>query len=138
MNKRLCLIGMVSVACMMTGCATSVWERQTEWKIDPFSRTCDYSSADFEVLGPVEASGNSTVVLGMFTGGSEGYGLLMRKARKEYGDDVSTVMFIFSDYTYTGVFYPLVGTIITHYSGTAVKAKTVSHTTNIRVKRDAP
>lgn len=111
-----------------------VFERHTLGKSDPFSRTWDYSSADFEVLGPVEATGESTVLLGLVARGTEGYGLLMKEARKIYGKDVSTVMFIFSDYSYEGLFYPIIGSVKTSYSGTAVKAKTVSHANNVRVK----
>ena len=138
MKKWLCGMMAGALALMATGCSTAMFEGQTAYKVDPFSRTYDFSSADFQVLGPVEATGSSTVVLGIGTGGREGSGLLMRNARDRYGDDVTTVMFIFADYSYVGVFYPLVGTITTHYSGTAVQAKTVSHTTNVRPKRDAP
>lgn len=137
MKKWLCLALSGALAFMAAGCSTAVFEKQTAMKLDPFSRTYDYSSADFEVLGPVEATGSSTVVLGIGTGGREGYGLLMREARQAYGSDATTVMFIFSDYSYAGILYPFVGTITTHYSGTAVKAKTISHTTNVRPKRDA-
>ena len=135
MKKWICLIALICVASMMTGCASMLFERQTALKTDPFSRTWDYSSADFEVLGPVEASGYSMVVMGMVTSGTEGYGLLMKAARQKYGQEVSTVMFIFSDYAYKGILYPIIGKINTSYSGTAVKAKTISHTGNVRVKQ---
>lgn len=134
MKKWTCLIVLVSVVLMLTGCSSMVFERHTLGKSDPFSRTWDYSSADFEVLGPVEATGESTVLLGLVARGTEGYGLLMKEARKIYGKDVSTVMFIFSDYSYEGLFYPIIGSVKTSYSGTAVKAKTVSHANNVRVK----
>lgn len=136
MKQAIVLTGFVCVMVLMSGCATSMYERQTALKIDPFSRTCDYSSADFEVLGPVEATGSSRVVLGMVTSGHDGYGLLMQAARKTYGKDVTTVMFIFSDYQYLGVVYPVLGRITTTYMGTAVKAKTISHAANVRVKAD--
>jgi len=135
MNRKLLLLGLVSAGLMLSGCATIVHERQTALKIDPFSRTWDYSSVDFEVLGPVEASGESQVVLGLIAQGREGYGLLMKAARQKYGPDVSTVMFIFSDYDYEGVLYPLFGRIKTNYTGTAVKTKTISHTENVRVRQ---
>ncbi len=135
MKRVLALLLLCSVAIVLSGCAsTAVFERQTALKIDPFSRTFDYSSSDFEVLGPVTAHGASTVVMGMVAGGHEGYGLLRKAAVEKYGNDVSTVMFIFSDYAYTGVMYPIVGTVRTTYSGTAVKIKTISHTPNVRVK----
>ncbi len=136
MKRVIVLIGMVSLVMMMSGCATSMFERQTSLKLDPFSRTYDYSSVDFEVLGQVEATGNSKVVMGMVTAGRDGYGLLMQAARKKYGTDVTTVMFIFSDYSYVGVLYPVVGRITTTYAGVAVKAKTISHTANVRVKAE--
>jgi len=135
MRKWLCLIGMVAIASMMSGCASFVYEKHTGLKEDAFSRTYDYSSADFDVLGPVEASGESSVVLGLVARGNEGYGLLMKAARQKYGQDVSTVMFIFSDYSYEGILYPLIGSVKTSYSGTAVKANTISHTRNVRVKQ---
>lgn len=134
MTKFMGFIGLSLMAAMMTGCATYVYERQTMGKVDPLSRTWDYSSADFEVLGPVDAMGESSVILGLVARGTEGYGLLMKAARQKYGTDVSTVMFIFSDYTYDGVLYPIFGTIKTSYAGTAVKAKTISHVGNVRVK----
>lgn len=134
MKKWISLIVLVSIVGLMTGCSSMVFERHTAGKIDLFSRTFDYSSADFEVLGPVVASGESTVLLGLVARGTEGYGLLMKQAREKYGNDVTTVMFIFSDYTYEGLFYPIIGSIKTGYSGTAVKAKTVSHSNNVRVK----
>jgi hypothetical protein len=34
-----------------------------------------------------------------------------------------------------GVVYPVVGRITTTYTGTAVKAKTISHASNVRVKQ---
>ena len=126
------------VTLLATGCSTTMFERQTGWKNDPFSRTIDYSSADFEVLGPVEAAGRSVVVMGLVTGGREGYGLLMEAARKKYGDDVTTVMFIFSSYYHTGVLYPVVGKISTKYMGTAVKLKTVSQTPTVRLAPQKP
>lgn len=134
MKKCVCLIALVAVSFMLTGCSSMVFERQTAGKIDPLSRTYDFSSADFEVLGPVAANGESTVILGLVARGTEGYGLLMKEAREKYGNDVTTVMFIFSDYSYEGIFYPIIGTIKTSYAGTAVKAKTVSHASNVRVK----
>ncbi|MCX7001498.1 MAG: hypothetical protein NT106_14580 [Candidatus Sumerlaeota bacterium] len=135
MRRIAIVIGVAAMAISMFGCATMVYERQTELKIDRFSRTWDYSSADFEVLGPVEASGESQIILGLLAQGTEGYGLLMKAARQKYGQDVSTVMFIFSDYQYQGILYPIFGTIKTTYSGAAVKAKTISHTANVRVKQ---
>lgn len=134
MKKALTLLAIILATSMLTGCATSVYSRQTQAKIDPFSRTFDYSSSDFEVLGPAQATGESSVVLGLVARGNEGYGLLMKAARQKYGDDVSSVMFIFSDYSYEGILYPIIGTIRTTYQGTAVKAKTISHTANVRVK----
>jgi hypothetical protein len=135
MKKLVILSGLLSVAVLMSGCATGMFERQTALKVDPFSRSFDYSSADFQVLGPVEATGSSRVIMGIVMSGHEGYGLLMKAARQKYGPDVSTVMFIFSDYQYMGVLYPLVGNIATTYSGTAVKVQAVSHTANVRVKQ---
>lgn len=126
--------GMVTLAVMMSGCAsTAVYWRHTDLKIDPFSRSYDYSSVDFEVLGPVEAKGESSVLLGIVARGNEGYGLLMRAARQKYGNDATTVMFIFSDYSYEGIIFPLFGEIETQYYGTAVKSKAVSHTQKVRI-----
>lgn len=134
MKKWVGVVGVLAVAFIMAGCATSVYERHTGLKMDAFSRTCDYSSLDFEVLGPVEASGSSMVVVGIVARGNEGYGLLMKEARRKYGADVTTVMFIFSDYDYKGILYPLIGKIETSYSGTAVKMKSISQTANVRVR----
>jgi len=134
MKKWVGVVGVLAVAFMMAGCATSVYERHTGLKMDAFSRTWDYSSLDFEVLGPVEASGSSMVVVGVVARGNEGYGLLMKEARRKYGADVTTVMFIFSDYNYRGILYPLIGKIETSYSGTAVKMKSISQTANVRVR----
>jgi hypothetical protein len=89
--------------------------------------------ADMEFLGPVSASGSGRIIVGMFTGGKEGFGLLKRAALEKYGTDVATVVYIFSDYTYSGVFYPFVGKVATTYYGTAVRMKTTSRSTNSRV-----
>jgi hypothetical protein len=134
MKRCFALLGVAAITLFTSGCATMLYERQTSAKVDPLSRTYDFSSADLEVLGSVEATGSSRVVLGMFTGGQEGYGLLKQAAQKKYGDEVTTVMFIFSDYNYSGVLYPFIGRMQTTYSGTAVKMKTISHTANVRVK----
>jgi len=130
----------VAFACIVatlfvSGCAsTFVYEKHSSGKSDPWSRTYDYSSMDFDVLGPVEATGESTVILGLVSQGHEGYGLLMKNARSTYGKDVSSVMFIFADYEYQGILYPVFGTVKTTYAGTAVRLKTVSHTPNVRVQ----
>lgn len=117
----------------LTGCATAVFERHTSGKVDFLSRSWDYTTAEYEVLGPVEASGSSQVVLGMVTDGHEGYGLLMKAARTKWGGDVTSVMFIFSEYEFSGVLYPLIGKVSTTYYGTAVKSKVVSNVPNVRV-----
>jgi hypothetical protein len=101
--------------------------------VDFLSRSWDYTTAEYEVLGPVEASGSSQVVLGMVTDGHEGYGLLMKAARTKWGGDVTSVMFIFSEYEFSGVLYPLIGKVSTTYYGTAVKSKVVSNVPNVRV-----
>ena len=135
MRSKLSLfaVAVVSVS-LLSGCATSVYQRHTSGKYDANSRTLDYSSADFEVLGPIDATAESSVLLGLVARGNEGYGLLLKAARQKYGQNVTTVMFIFSDYSYEGILYPLLGTIKTSYSGTAVTAKTISHAENVRVK----
>ena len=117
----------------LTGCATGMFERHTAGKVDFQSRSWDYTTAEYEVLGPVEASGSSQVVLGMVTDGHEGYGLLMKAARTKWGGDVTSVMFIFSEYEFSGVLYPLIGKVSTTYYGTAVKSKVVSNVPNVRV-----
>jgi len=133
MKKTLIGLLLLAVLSLSAGCATLVFERQTAFKIEPLSRSFDYNSADFEVLGPVEAQSESTVILGLVARGTEGYGLLMKEARKRY-PDASTVMFIFADYSYEGILYPILGTIRTTYQGTAVRAKMVSQTPNVRVR----
>ena len=42
-------------------------------------------------------------------------------------------MFIFSEYEFSGVLYPLIGKVSTTYYGTAVKSKVVSNVPNVRV-----
>ena len=135
MKKGLFTMLGLTIVLLGGGCATMVYDRHTSGKNDPSSRSFDYSSSDFEVLGPVEATGDSSVVLGLVARGNEGYGLLMKSARQRYGNDnVTTVMFIFADYSYEGILYPILGSIKTSYYGTAVKAKTISQTPNVRIK----
>jgi hypothetical protein len=71
-------------------------------------------------------------VLGVVTDGHEGYGLLMKSARTKW-PEATSVMFIFSEYDYSGVLYPLIGKVSTTYYGTAVKSKTISNVPNVRV-----
>ncbi|MDD5705128.1 MAG: hypothetical protein PHR35_04325 [Kiritimatiellae bacterium] len=118
---------------LVSGCATSMFERQTESKKDKYSLAATTVATDYEVLGPVEATGSSQVVLGIVTDGAEGYGLLMRAARAKFGDRATSVMFIFSEYHYSGILYPLIGKIQTTYYGTAVKAKSASNVPVVRV-----
>lgn len=124
--------GLTLTAMLMSGCATALFERHTSGKTDFLSRSWDYTTAEFEVLGPVEAEGSSQVVLGIVTDGHEGYGRLMKAARNKW-PETTNVMFIFSEYDYSGVLYPIIGKISTTYYGTAVKSKTISNVPNVRV-----
>lgn len=133
MKTSLMIAAVCAVAIMTGGCATGMYQRHTSGKADYMSRSWDYTTAAYEVLGPVHAYGSSQVILGMVTDGSEGYGLLMNAARSKFGNDVTSVMFIFSEYQYSGVLYPIMGKIQTTYYGTAVKAKEISNVPNVRV-----
>ena len=126
------LLGLSLGAMLMRGWATGLFERHTAGKIDCLSRSWDYTTAEYEVLGAVEAEGSSQVVLGMITDGHEGYGLLMKSAKAKW-PEATSVMFIFSEYEYSGVLYPLIGKVSTTYYGTAVKSKTISNVPNVRV-----
>jgi hypothetical protein len=123
-GRMLMVSGVLTMlALSLSGCASSLFEERTALKYEVFSRSCDFNSGEYEVVGPVEAHGSSRVILGLVVSGTEGYGLLMKEAREQYGKDVTTVQFIFVTYDHTGVLYPVYGGIRTTYYGTAVRCK---------------
>ena len=129
------LVGAVILGLLITvtsGCGSVyVYDRHTAGKYDTVSRADGIghgfvSSPSYDVLGPVSASGESTILLGLVADGKEGYGLLMNDARGQYNDDASTVMHIMADYEYSGILFPILGSIKTNYHGVAVKMNKVS------------
>ena len=90
------------------------------------TRTLDSVDADYNIVGPVDATGNSRVILGLvFNQGTEGYGLMMEDARYRYDESTTTILFPMIDYEYEGILYPIWGTMKTKYYGTAVKAENI-------------
>lgn len=56
------------------------------------------TTADFKVIGPVEADGEVTTILGMVMFGGDGYGPLLEKARSLGADEVIHYRFDVEDY----------------------------------------
>jgi hypothetical protein len=80
-----------------------------------------YSPASYVVLGPVEAQGESSTILGVVTNGSEGQGLLWKRAKERYGDSVTGIKDVTASYEYSSVLLPVWGKITTTYYGVAVR-----------------
>jgi len=79
-----------------------------------------YTSSDYDVLGVVEAEGESRCLVGIIVEGTEGEGLLWKKAKEEYGKQVTGIKDISKWYEYEGVLSPIFSEIKTTYIGTAV------------------
>jgi len=117
------LVGMVILA----GCAGSISIGAGNLKKNMNSETLTQyrsESADFKVLGPVYAECRSIGVFwGIFSMGSDGQGLLMKKATEMYGADATGV----KDVQQASQFMQILGGIFTKtattYSGTAVSEK---------------
>lgn len=56
------------------------------------------TTADFQIIGPVEADGEITTILGLVMYGGDGYGPLLEKARAKGGDEVIHYHFDIEDY----------------------------------------
>lgn len=144
MRKATCLLILVGAAFVLSGCAgTMHYERHFGVKNDPFSIHRDNVLAGgFDVLGPVEAEGESINVLGIVVRGTEGHGLLTEAARRKYGEDATTVVFASADYNYEGILYPIFGTVKTRYYGIAVKGDKLqeigagTYDVNVNVKQE--
>lgn len=119
-----------------TGCGTFfVYQQHTAGKNDPNSRGDGVShkfvsSPAYEVLGPVEAQGESRIILGLVADGNEGYGLLMDSAKSQFGSDATTVLHIIADYDYQGILFPIWGTVATDYYGVAVRLESIEAVEN--------
>ncbi|MCB2154898.1 hypothetical protein KQI84_08415 [bacterium] len=127
--RKLLLALVVVCAPLLTGCLGMTPMPMSQYTNDKgldnehVTRTLDPVNAEYKILGAVEATGNSRVICGfVFAEGSEGYGLLMRNARDQYDPDTTTILFPMMDYEYSGILYPIWGTMKTNYYGTAVKA----------------
>lgn len=56
------------------------------------------TTADFQIIGPVEADGEITTILGLVMYGGDGYGPLLEKARAKGADEVIHYRFDIEDY----------------------------------------
>lgn len=130
MRKFFYVLAVLACAPLFTGCMTpmpmSQFTGAKGLANESITRTLDPVNVDYEIAGPVDATGNSRVILGIvFNEGTEGYGLMMRNARAMYGNDTTTILFPMIDYEFQGVLYPVWGTMKTNYYGTAVKARSI-------------
>ena len=130
--RKLFLVLALACAPILTGCIGMTPMPMSQYTNDKglsnetSTRTLDPVNAEYDILGPVEAVGNSRVILGfVFNEGTEGYGLMLRDARERYDASAPTVLFPMIDYEYYGILYPIYGTMKTNYYGTAVKAQKI-------------
>ena len=128
--KRVAFVSLLAALPLVTSGCTTLFDKFTGSKIlanETTTRIIDQVDTDYEVLGPVEATGNSQVILGFIVNqGTEGYGLMMGEAKSRYGNEVTTILFPMTDYEYNGILYPIFGTVTTNYYGTAVYADSFS------------
>jgi len=122
---RLGRIASISVALLavmlLAGCASYPWYGGS-YRLKDTTQT-RYESASYEVLGPVNASGRSVIILGIFVQGIEGEGLLWPAAKEKYGDKVTGIKDITAAGNYTGILPPIYVECLTTYTGTAVQEK---------------
>ncbi len=130
MKRILASAVLASMLVFSTGCASVLmFNAQTAGKNDPGSKPMGgqsiVSTASYDILGPVSATGSSNILVGIVTSGNEGYGLLLEQARAQYGNDAHAVMYVTASYEYSGILFPILGEITTSYSGVAVSLNSI-------------
>lgn len=120
--KLSCLFFIAGLLLMLAGCSGYMEylnrsPRPTDNNTNLMTR---YTSSDYDVLGVVEAEGESRCLVGIIVEGTEGEGLLWKKAKEEYGKRVTGIKDIGKWYEYEGILSPIFSEIKTTYIGTAV------------------
>lgn len=123
--KRMFAIAMVlfAVVAMMSGCAAGWQEYMSRTQVPNINSvsTTRYVSEDYEVLGPVEATGSSKSILGMVVEGKDGQGLLMKEAMDEYRGECTGIKDITAYKEYNAILPIIFNEINTTYMGVAIK-----------------
>jgi hypothetical protein len=126
MKRVLTVVCLAAMSTGLTGCANFFGQFTAHKHLpnEAITRHIDPVNASYDKLGTVEAQGESTMILGwVFQEGTEGYGMMMRNAKAQYGNDVTTILYPMTDYEYQSILGPIYGTITTNYYGTAVVAR---------------
>lgn len=127
--KRMLFVLILMFFMFMTGCASYV--EFAGRSIQPVNvhgagTVTMYQAKNYEILGKVEARGDSLCVIGCVATGKEGDALLWDEAIRKYGDKVTGLKDITNTYDYTAISFfwmPILSQVERTYMATAIREK---------------